>query len=197
MRPAVVALAVLLLFAALGSGCATSSGGGVMQFRPVPRSGASSRGLEPPTLAEQERAAVSERAATPSGWPIKHPELKVISPYGVRRGRSRFHRGIDIKAPRGAPVVATAPGTVSFAGIMRGYGKLVVVDHGAGVATAYGHLDRIDVAVGDVVRKQATIGRLGATGNASTPHVHYEVRVADKLVDPTPYISPSPEGGTQ
>lgn len=171
------------------AGCATTGGSSdreVYQFRPYPRPGTATTDLASPDFGPRGSGA-------PSIWPIKHPDMTVISPFGVRRGTTRgglgrYHRGIDIKAPRGIPVYATAGGEVTVAGSMRGYGKVVIVAHDNDYMTVYGHLDRITVQKGEWVGRGATIGKLGGTGNASTPHVHYEVRVAGKTVDPAPYL---------
>lgn len=140
-----------------------------------------------------EQPALTPIAAVPESWPIDHPACKVISTFGVRRasggsGKSRLHRGIDIKAPFGAPVVATADGAVTLSTVQDGYGHIVVVDHGEGCATAYAHLSARNVKVGDKVCKGDELGKIGRTGRATTPHLHYEVRIDGKAVDPAPYL---------
>ncbi|MBP8130879.1 MAG: M23 family metallopeptidase [Candidatus Hydrogenedentes bacterium] len=147
-----------------------------------------------PTTQAPEPAPVPA-VSTPEGWPVDHPDRKVISTYGARRsiggGKSRLHRGIDIKAPFGAPVVATADGVVTLSGVQDGYGHIVVVDHGNGRATAYAHLSTRTVAVGDAVHKGDRVGQIGRTGRATTPHLHYEVRIEGKAVDPASYLPPA------
>ena len=96
----------------------------------------------------------------------------------------RFHTGIDYPAPTGSPVLAAGDGTVVTAGAIAGYGNLVVLAHGYGVTSWYGHLSRIMVAPGARVSRGSTIGLVGATGDATGPHLHFEVRVRDAAVDP-------------
>ncbi|WP_192843111.1 M23 family metallopeptidase [Aureimonas sp. AU12] len=114
------------------------------------------------------------------------------SVFGVRLdpffGREAMHTGVDFAIRSGTPVHPTAPGRVTSAGEAGGYGLMVEVDHGAGVSTRYGHLSRVDVAVGDAVETGNTIGAVGSTGRSTGPHLHYEVRLADQAVDPERYI---------
>ncbi|MDQ7857980.1 MAG: peptidoglycan DD-metalloendopeptidase family protein [Armatimonadota bacterium] len=117
--------------------------------------------------------------------PLRGP---LTSRFGYRLhplfGRRHFHAGIDIAAPRGAPVRAAAAGTVIFAGWYGGYGKLVVLDHGEGTSTLYGHLSAILVAAGARVARDQVVGRVGSTGYATGPHLHFEVRHDGRPVDP-------------
>jgi murein DD-endopeptidase MepM/ murein hydrolase activator NlpD len=107
----------------------------------------------------------------------------VASAFGGR-GTGR-HAGVDILAPAGAPVRASEQGTVVYAGSgMRGYGNAVVIDHGGGVTTLYGHLDAIRVESGDAVPAGALIGTVGRSGNATAYHLHFEIRVDGEPVDP-------------
>ena len=100
------------------------------------------------------------------------------------------HAGVDILAPRGVPVRASEGGTVVHAGSgMRGYGNAVVIDHGGGVTTLYGHLDAIRVESGDAVPAGAVIGTVGRTGNATTYHVHFEIRLDGEPVDPLEHLT--------
>ncbi|HEU4480793.1 MAG TPA: M23 family metallopeptidase, partial [Actinomycetota bacterium] len=122
-------------------------------------------------------------------WPAAGP---VTSPYGYRThpifGDQRLHTGIDIGAPYGAPVIASDAGTVSFAGVMSGYGNVIVVDHGGGLATTYNHLSSFSVGSGQSVGRGARIGSVGCTGYCTGPHLHFEVRVNGSPVDPMPYL---------
>jgi murein DD-endopeptidase MepM/ murein hydrolase activator NlpD len=124
--------------------------------------------------------------ATPSAsgliWPVSGP---VVSPFGMRWGR--MHEGIDIAAGYGTPIAAAASGTVIFAGWMGGYGNLIIIDHGGGIATAYGHQSSFAVGGGPVSQGQ-TIGYVGCTGHCFGPHLHFEVRVNGSPVDPLGYL---------
>ncbi|HJQ71752.1 MAG TPA: M23 family metallopeptidase [Blastocatellia bacterium] len=114
--------------------------------------------------------------------------VKIGSLYGYRSdpftGRARFHSGVDIKARWGDPVGASHPGVVQFAGWYHGYGNLIVINHGGGVTTHYAHLSSYAVAVGTRVERGTVIGYAGSTGRATSPHLHYEVRINDNPVNP-------------
>jgi murein DD-endopeptidase MepM/ murein hydrolase activator NlpD len=141
-------------------------------------------------LAAQIRSAQgSSGGSTGSGvsasgliWPVSGV---VTSGFGWRWGR--MHEGIDISAPTGTAVHAAASGTVIFAGWMGGYGQLIVIDHGNGLATAYAHLSSIWIGGGSVSQGQA-IGAVGCTGSCTGPHLHFEVRVNGSAVDPMGYL---------
>jgi murein DD-endopeptidase MepM/ murein hydrolase activator NlpD len=117
--------------------------------------------------------------------PLRGP---LTSRFGLRVhplfGRRHFHTGVDIAAPRGTPVRAAADGTVLFAGWYGGYGRLIVIDHGQGLSTLYGHLSAILVGTGVRVTRNQVIGRVGSTGYATGPHLHYEVRHNGRPIDP-------------
>ncbi|MBX6394460.1 MAG: peptidoglycan DD-metalloendopeptidase family protein [Alicyclobacillaceae bacterium] len=118
-------------------------------------------------------------------WPTT--SHAITSPFGEWRGRER-HPGVDIGAPYGAPVYASNGGRVIFAGWdSGGYGLCVRIDHGGGIVTVYGHLSQVLVAPGQAVAQGQVIGRVGATGEATGPHLHYEVRVGGRVVNPLPY----------
>lgn len=112
----------------------------------------------------------------------------VSSAYGARtdpfNGERAIHEGIDLVGKLRSEVLATAPGTVVFAGWKGGYGRVVEIDHGLGVNTRYAHLYAIDVKVGDVVNYRQMIGKLGSSGRSSGPHVHFEVRYMNGPLDP-------------
>jgi murein DD-endopeptidase MepM/ murein hydrolase activator NlpD len=124
-------------------------------------------------------------AASAAGyvWPV-HGVL--TSGFGWRWGR--MHEGVDIAVSSGTPVVAAAAGTVIVAGWMGGYGNLVVVDHGGGISTAYGHNTSVTVGVGQQVAQGQLIAYSGNTGHSTGPHVHFEVRVNGGAVDPMGYL---------
>jgi len=112
----------------------------------------------------------------------------VSSGFGDRSGGR--HAGIDILAPAGTEVVAASPGIASFAGSgKRGYGRAVILDHGEGITTVYGHLASIRVQSGETVPAGAVIGTIGRSGNATTFHLHFELRVDGEAVDPGPYLN--------
>jgi murein DD-endopeptidase MepM/ murein hydrolase activator NlpD len=124
-------------------------------------------------------------AATPSIWPANG---WLTSTMGRRQdpmnGGDDFHKGLDIAAETGAPVYATASGTVSELGYQNAYGNMVVLDHGFGLETRYGHLTSFTVNKGDKVKRGDVIGRVGATGRATGPHLHYEVLAGGRLLNP-------------
>ena len=134
------------------------------------------------TASASYSASTQVQSASGLIWPVAGP---VVSPFGMRWGR--MHEGIDISAPAGAPVAAAAAGTVISAGWMGGYGNLVVIDHGGGLATAYAHLSSIAVGGGQVAQGQ-TIGYVGCTGHCFGDHLHFEVRVGGAAVDPLGYL---------
>jgi murein DD-endopeptidase MepM/ murein hydrolase activator NlpD len=127
--------------------------------------------------------------STPRGWPANG---HITSPYGRREhpqsGEDEFHSGVDIASSVGMPVRATADGIVSFSGWKGGNGNLVVIEHGLGFSTFYGHNKRVSVKVGQKVKRGDIIGYIGSTGNSTGPHVHYEVWRERRPVNPVSYI---------
>ncbi|MFD2598009.1 M23 family metallopeptidase [Sphingobacterium corticis] len=128
------------------------------------------------------------------GAPFGRPHHgRVTSRYGYRRnpftGRGReMHSGVDLKGRTGEPIKSTARGTVTFAGYQRGYGNLVTVRHANGYETKYGHLSRIRVKRGQRVDVGATVGLLGSTGRSTGPHLHYEVLLSGRTLNPEKYF---------
>ena len=127
--------------------------------------------------------------------PVRKPvtgEIDETSPFGVRMDpfvhEAAMHTGIDFRGEIGEPIHATAAGTVSIAGWTGGYGKMVEINHGGGLATRYGHMSEIDVSVGDKVRIGQIIGKIGSTGRSTGPHVHYETRVDGEPVNPQKFL---------
>lgn len=128
--------------------------------------------------------------ATPRGWPV---EGHITSPFGLREhpmsGKSEFHSGVDIAAGPGQPVMATGEGVVSFAGWSGANGNLVVIEHGAGFSTFYAHNKMVAVRTGQRVKRGDIISYLGSTGNSTGPHVHYEVWLNGRAVNPDVYLN--------
>ena len=126
----------------------------------------------------------------PSVGPLR--AARVSSDFGLRRdpftGRLALHKGMDLVAPVGTPVRATAKGRVTRAGNYRGYGLLVEIDHHNGLVTRYAHNARMAVRPGQLVRRGQVVGYVGQSGRASAPHVHYEVLLHGVTVNPEPYI---------
>ena len=138
------------------------------------------------------RAAMVASASAAAGRLLPPTQGPETSPYGMRvhpvTGQRRLHAGLDIGAATGTPVRAAASGTVSFAGALSGYGNTVVVDHGGGVTTLYAHQSSLGAATGEAVVAGERLGRVGATGTATGPHLHFEVRVGGAPVDPAGWI---------
>ena len=125
--------------------------------------------------------------------PVKHfTRSRITSPFGARNNPRRsgreFHEGIDIKANGGEEIVAAAAGTVAFAGKQRGYGTMVVLDHGSGVSTVYAHLFYANVRKREGVSAGQNIGRAGKRGAATGTHLHFEIRRGGKALDPMPHL---------
>ena len=141
------------------------------------------------TLDRLLTRAAKMLAALPSRWPVRG---SINSEFGNRpspwASHMEFHSGIDIRAAKGTPVRAPAPGIVSFAGSHPEYGLLVAIDHGHDVKTVYGHLSKIDAVVGQQLQAGASIGLTGNTGRSSGPHLHYEIVVQGQPVNPRAYL---------
>jgi murein DD-endopeptidase MepM/ murein hydrolase activator NlpD len=137
-------------------------------------------------------AAVGQGAASvPSGRPTR--ESSQTSSFGVRadpfNGRPTFHAGLDFRGRYGEPIYAAAAGRVSFVGERAGYGRLVEIDHGDGIASRYGHLSGADVTQGEQVARGQRIARMGSTGRSTGTHVHFEVRLHGTAVNPQPFLA--------
>jgi murein DD-endopeptidase MepM/ murein hydrolase activator NlpD len=128
-------------------------------------------------------------AALPSRWPVRGA---VNSEFGNRLSpwtkSTEFHGGLDISAGPGTPIYAPAPGTVAFAGRQGEYGNAIIVDHGQDIRSLYGHLSKVAVKSGQTVERGAVIGYSGNTGRSSGPHLHYEILVKGRHVNPRAYI---------
>jgi len=129
------------------------------------------------------------RETIPSIWPLRG---QISAGFGQRMdpfsGEGAFHSGLDIRAPYGTRVDSTAEGIVLHAGLESGYGNEIIVDHGFGIMTKYGHLSKISVVVGQEVKRGQVIGAVGLTGMTTGPHLHYEVLVNDTPVNPMKYL---------
>jgi murein DD-endopeptidase MepM/ murein hydrolase activator NlpD len=130
-------------------------------------------------------------ASTPSGWPVRG---YITDGFGTRRNPFdgagyEPHAGLDIATNYGTAIEATADGRVIFAGTFGGYGNVVVIDHGYGITTRYGHMSQISVRTGQYVTRGKAVGAVGSTGRSTGPHCHYEVRLHDRAVNPLGYIS--------
>jgi len=127
--------------------------------------------------------------SAPNLWPV---EGQITGSFGERidpfNGEGAFHSGVDIGSTYGTPVVAPADGVVMFADSLGGYGRALILDHGHGISTRYGHLSGFAVTPGQHVQRGDTIGYVGASGRSTGPHLHYEVRINDTPVNPYKYM---------
>ncbi len=146
----------------------------------------------------EKRLRRIEAEASPRYLPTIWAHLgKINNEFGFRRnpfgGRSyEFHSGMDIDGERGDMVVAPANGTVLKAGWQGGYGYLIEIDHGNGLTTRYGHLSKVGVKEGDLIQRGQLIGLIGSTGRSTGPHLHYELRLDDKAINPRRFLPPEP-----
>ena len=128
-------------------------------------------------------------ASTPSIWPVKG---WLTSTFGYRSspftGRRELHKGLDIATRSGTPVIAPADGLVVFAGREGGFGNMIIIDHGYGITTRYGHNSSLEAKLGQKIKRGDVIARVGNTGRSTGPHVHYEVAVNGVSVNPSRYI---------
>ncbi len=130
-----------------------------------------------------------DRTTVPSIWPVRG---QVTAGFGDRldplNGEGAFHAGMDISAPTGTIVQSTADGIVLVASRDPGYGNTILVDHGDGITTRYGHLSKIFVVVGQEIKRGQIIGAVGTTGRSTGPHLHYEVHVQEAPVNPAKFL---------
>jgi murein DD-endopeptidase MepM/ murein hydrolase activator NlpD len=168
--------------------------GGPFVALKAPRTGASAfdRQLYRINVA---RAEINQFAYTLVAVPVRKPvtgEVDMSSPFGMRldpfNGRAAVHTGIDLRGEVGEPAHATAAGKVTIAGREGGYGNMVEISHGNGLASRYGHLSKILVKVGQSVQIGETIGLIGSTGRSTGPHLHYETRINGEAVDPQKFL---------
>jgi murein DD-endopeptidase MepM/ murein hydrolase activator NlpD len=153
---------------------------------------------------KKEREEAAKRAGTGKGsvdylvgrgrgnmfdWPLRGP---ISSPFGGRvhpvfKTKS-FHSGLDVAAPRGTPIAAAAPGEVLYEGWMRGYGQVVIIDHGRNYSTVYAHMSSTRVKEGTIVKAGTILGTVGNTGTATGYHLHFEVRQGSTAKNPLDYL---------
>ncbi|MBN1164962.1 MAG: M23 family metallopeptidase, partial [Candidatus Krumholzibacteriota bacterium] len=178
-----VSVIVLLSVINLLGGCSP-----VPKYRgrpPIPR--------KPSGQAPVRKPRTSPPSAIKFLPPVRnYSKRKINSPFGIRRHpryRTReFHPGIDIKAKVGEDVLASASGTVSFVGRQRGFGKVIIIDHGDRFSTVYAHLSVIHAEKDAVVSAGQCIGKVGISGNSTGPHLHFEIRKAGEALDPAHYL---------
>lgn len=146
----------------------------------------------------EKKLNLIEKTSNPRFLPTIWAHLgKINNEFGFRRnpfgGRSyEFHSGMDIDGEKGDMLVAPANGKVLKAGWQGGYGYLIEIDHGNGLTTRYGHLSKLKVAVGDRIQRGQLIGLVGSTGRSTGPHLHYELRLNDKAINPRRFLPPEP-----
>ena len=139
-------------------------------------------------------STTSDPSSIPSIWAHLG---KINNEFGFRRnpfgGRTyEFHAGMDIDGERGDQVVAPAGGVITKAGWQGGYGNMIEIDHGNGLATRYGHLSKIEITEGDKISRGQLIGLIGSTGRSTGPHLHYELRLNDRPINPRRFLPPEP-----
>ncbi|XUU61522.1 M23 family metallopeptidase [Erythrobacter sp. HA6-11] len=141
--------------------------------------------------APETEGVVQPAISIPSRNPLD-ANYRLSSGYGMRThpvlGRRKAHKGIDLAAPTGTPVYATADGVVTKAKWFSSYGLYISIDHSADLETRYAHLSKLAVEAGEYVEKGELIGYVGSTGRSTGPHLHYEVRIDGVAVDPMPYL---------
>ncbi len=145
--------------------------------------------FQPHPFATNADTLLGSAGATPTLWPVMG---RVTSSFGERldpfNGEGAFHAGLDIAAAYGTPVRAPADGVIAKAGPASGYGREMIVDHGGGIATIYGHLSAFAMVAGQAVKQGQIIGYIGSAGRSTGPHLHYEVRVNNMPVNPHKYL---------
>ena len=139
----------------------------------------------------ETEGTVQPAISIPSRNPLSS-SYRLSSGYGMRvhpvLGRRKAHKGVDLAAPTGTPIYATADGVVTKAKWFSSYGLYISIDHSADLETRYAHLSKLAVEAGEHVKKGELIGYVGSTGRSTGPHLHYEVRIDGQAVDPMPYM---------
>jgi murein DD-endopeptidase MepM/ murein hydrolase activator NlpD len=195
----ILGIGLLLLSAALSaSACAPRQGGKISQLPALPLPRPRERKLLrtwnfasfPESVAEdaEQIATLFSPSYLPSIWPVRG---RVSSEFGWRisptKNREQFHEGLDIAAPLGSPILASADGIVSFSGYKEGYGRTVILNHGHGLSSLYAHLSKCFIKAGGYVERGEKIASVGKSGETTGPHLHYEVRVQGNPTDPMKY----------
>jgi murein DD-endopeptidase MepM/ murein hydrolase activator NlpD len=167
----------------------------VQQFyalRMTAMSGAASVGINSMSNGELRDASTRDwmrLASAPTLWPVQG---RITGSFGERidpfSGEGAFHRGIDISSDIGSKIIAPADGVVEFCDLMNGYGRAVMIDHGNGISTLYGHLSGFAVSPGQLIHRGDTLGYVGQSGRSTGPHLHYEVRILNTPVNPYKYL---------
>jgi murein DD-endopeptidase MepM/ murein hydrolase activator NlpD len=144
-------------------------------------------------LNSPARQPLRRQASIPNLWPV---DGRLIGSFGPRQDPfsgegQEIHKGVDISGEVGTPIHVTADGLVRFADMMSGYGRLVVIDHGGGVETWYAHMSRTYVHAGQEIRRGELVGTVGTSGRVTAPHLHYEVHVNGRPVNPYQYLAKS------
>jgi murein DD-endopeptidase MepM/ murein hydrolase activator NlpD len=154
----------------------------------VAGSGTSFAAPPPSILIDRVLAEADQEVPDLTALTTEPVERTESSGYGWREDpinkRAKFHHGTDYRGKRGTPVLAAGTGTVIFAGRRGGYGRVVFIDHGSGIITRYAHLNRIDVKLGDTLTAGMQLGQLGSSGRTTGAHLHFEVRLQGRSVDP-------------
>ncbi|HEX8851912.1 MAG TPA: M23 family metallopeptidase [Pyrinomonadaceae bacterium] len=166
------------------------SGGPLVEMDETEIAAVEARAAQLEEQLKSYEAAIKVRSHIPSIWPV---EGEMTDGFGGRRDpfggySTEFHPGQDIRAERGTPVVVAADGEVTFAGWKNGYGQMIEVDHGGGLATRYAHLSEIEALLGQEIKRGELLGLVGSTGRSTGPHLHYEVRINDVAVNPGHYL---------
>lgn len=157
-----------------------------------------SESSDPEDSAIERELRIAASSLDPEYLPSIWPHIgKINNEFGFRRnpfgGRTyEFHPGMDIDGERGEIVLAPANGTIIKASSAGGYGNMIEIDHGNGISTRYAHLSKIDVAAGDTVTRGQEIGLIGSTGRSTGPHLHFELRLNAKSINPRFFLPPEP-----
>jgi murein DD-endopeptidase MepM/ murein hydrolase activator NlpD len=151
--------------------------------------GAASVGIGMGELRDTSTREWMRLAAAPTLWPVTG---RVTGSFGERidpfSGEGAFHRGVDISSDYGTRIIAPADGIVRFSDFMNGYGRVVLIDHGNGISTLYGHLSGFAVSAGQLIHRGDSVGYVGQSGRSTGPHLHYEVRIFNTPVNPHKYL---------